>query len=178
MNLWLIKNARPRRLSSAFTQGYAELTLRKGFLQHSSPIRLCAQLGVLMDKWNNVRVWGRQSAFWEYLWCLAQHYPFLLLTAPIHPQGQYAVLTAAMNQKRWEISSGSSHTEKCFDIMTRHQNVFTKCLICYFKASVPQQDPYAQPVPNHREKQNGLKAGEKKVFNCFVKMISARAHPL
>lgn len=79
------------------------------------------QLGVLMDKWNNVRVWGRQSAFWEYLWCLAQHCPFLLLTASIHPQGQYTVLTAAMNQKRWEISSGSSHTEKCFDIMT-HQD--------------------------------------------------------
>lgn len=55
-------------------------------------------LGVSMNKWNNV--WGRPHAFWEYLCCLAQHCPFLLLTAPIHLQGQYSVLIAAIKPKR------------------------------------------------------------------------------
>lgn len=43
----------------------------------------------------------------------------------------------------------------------RHQNVFTKCLICFFKASVPQQDSCAQLVPNHREKQTDWKRKKK-----------------
>lgn len=93
-------------------------------------------------------MWGRQSAFWEYLWCSAQHCPFLLLTAPIHLQGQYAVLITAMDQRRWEISSDTRHTgrhRKCFDIMTHRDNkMFAYSLISCFRASLPQQDSKAQ----------------------------------
>lgn len=143
VNLWLIKNA---LLNFSVLCLYRRIYIVNSFERFSVLVFTLNlySLGVLTNKWNNVSVWGRQSAFWEYLWCLAQHCPFLLLTAPIHLQGQYAVLIAAMNQRRWEISSSTRHTKrhrKCFDIMT-HQDtkMFAKCLICFSKASVPHQE--------------------------------------
>lgn len=69
-------------------------------------------LGVFVDRRNNARVWGRQSAFWEYLWCLPQHWPFLLLTVTIHLQGQYAVLTACDEPKEMKDQLGHLVTRR------------------------------------------------------------------
>lgn len=120
------------------------LTLWEVFPVFVSSLNLHS-LGVLMDKWNNVRVWGRQSAFWEYLWCLAQHWPFLLLTASIHPQGQYAVLIAATHQKRWEISSGNRHTRTTPQKMfwyndSQDTKMFAERLVCCCITRKPRQD--------------------------------------
>lgn len=161
----MIKNARLRPFTWVLFQRSVCLTLCAGFPSVSVLSLNLHSLGVLMNKWNNVRVWGRQSTFWEYLWCLAQHCSFLLLTAPIHPQGQYAVLVAATNQRRWEISSGppapplppghTEHHRKCFDIMT-HQDtkMFAMCLICLSKGRKVCRGRIHEHIgpKNHREK--------------------------
>jgi len=137
------------------------MSVWKGFLWSLS-LNLCS-LGVLMNKWNNVRVLGRQIAFWEYLWCLAQHCPFLLLTAPIHAQGQYAVLVAAMNQRRWEISLGApSHT--------------LPLKICWYNDSLRQQNVFKVPhLLLFGRNATAENTATKKKTICFVKVTSDSA---